>query len=85
MDLHSFRHKTQQFKSLPQVYEAIVNLAETSEELRTLREMAAINPNERATAAQILFRRLNGKGLTTPRDQFWPLPDLMSVDAMDCT
>ena len=85
MDLHKFRSEAGRLRSLSHIHKAIVKMAETSKELQTLREMAIIDPNKRATAAQILLRRLDGKGLTTHRDQIVPLPGVMSVIATNCT
>ncbi|TGJ84437.1 hypothetical protein E0Z10_g4320 [Xylaria hypoxylon] len=48
--------------------------------LGNIREMAEVNPQERASAAQMLVKCYQGEGLTTPRDHIPTLRELTPLD-----
>lgn len=53
----------------------VIQIATTKGELSNFREMAVINPRQRASAAQMLVKWHGGDGLSTPRNL---VPDLAS-------
>jgi serine/threonine protein kinase len=68
LDVGGFRQKSQKFESTEDVEETVL-LAATLGELSKIQEMAIANPEERASAAQMLVKCYNGIGLSTPRNQ----------------
>ncbi|KAI9768629.1 MAG: hypothetical protein M1840_004826 [Geoglossum simile] len=72
MDANGFRGKSYLFKTYEDVKQAILS-AESDVNASKIREMAVVNPGERASAAQMLVKHYNGDGLSTPRSQVPPL------------
>jgi serine/threonine protein kinase len=70
LDFDGFRQKLHHVTSLPQAREAILAMASRIGEMR---EMARVNPDERASAAQMLVKLFHGEGLTTQRSRIPPL------------
>ncbi|KAJ5244027.1 hypothetical protein N7489_004123 [Penicillium chrysogenum] len=70
VDFDGFRQNLHHFKSIPQAREAILAMASS---IRGMKEMARVNPDERASAAQILVKDFNGEGLTTQLSRIPPL------------
>lgn len=66
LDAGGFRQGWHQFKSIEDAQEAVL-VAATEGNLSKIQEMAIVNPEERASAAQMLVKCYNGVGLTTPR------------------
>ncbi|KAI9849327.1 MAG: hypothetical protein M1837_004787 [Sclerophora amabilis] len=56
----------------PELIEAVLAAAQDPS-FAGIKEMAVIDPNLRASAAQMLLRLYGGKGLSTPRDKVTPL------------
>ncbi|KZN83774.1 Serine/threonine-protein kinase DCLK2 [Penicillium chrysogenum] len=69
-DFDGFRQNLHHFTSLPQAREAILAMASR---IGAMQEMARVNPDERASAAQILVKVYNGEGLTTQLNRIPPL------------
>ncbi|TAQ83791.1 hypothetical protein B7494_g7893 [Chlorociboria aeruginascens] len=67
-----FRLKSTQFETVENVYNEIRTAA--SLKLSKIQEMAIMNPEERASAAQMLVKRYRGEGLSTPCSQIPALP-----------
>ncbi len=72
LNVGEFRHK--QFKSIEEGRRAII-AASRLETVSKIQEMAIVNPERRASAAQMLVKCYNGVGLTTLRTQ---VPALVS-------
>lgn len=70
LDFDGFRQSVQHFTSLQQAQQAL--LAITSK-IGDIQEMARVDPDERASAAQMLVKRFDGEGLSTQRNQVPPL------------
>jgi serine/threonine protein kinase len=70
LDFDGFRQNLHHFTTLPQAREAILAMASRIGEMR---EMARVNPDERASAAQMLVKLFHGEGLTTQRSRIPPL------------
>ncbi|EER36541.1 calcium/calmodulin-dependent protein kinase [Histoplasma capsulatum H143] len=66
LDVNGYRNKA--LATSDQKVEATLEAAET-QELRSLKDMVAIDPKHRASAAQMLLKIYDGEGLTTPRNQ----------------
>lgn len=47
----------------------VLSIASNVDSVSKIREMAIVNPEERASAAQILVKYFDGAGLSTPRNQ----------------
>lgn len=75
LDAGEFSQRSRQFTSDTGVRGAVLFAATKVHSVSTIREMAFINPEERASAAQMLDKLFNGAGLSTPRNQ---IPSLTS-------
>ncbi|KAF4632615.1 hypothetical protein G7Y89_g5511 [Cudoniella acicularis] len=75
LDAGGFRQRSNQFESVEDVQEAVLHAASNVDSVSKIQEMAAVNPKERASAAQMLVKYYNGIGLITPRNQ---VPALIS-------
>lgn len=73
MDISDFRRKSHEFKSLGEIRQAISFIASNAQSVSTIREMAIVNPDQRASAAQMLVKYFGGEGLSTRRSQVPPL------------
>jgi hypothetical protein len=69
LDVGGFRQRSNQFKSVEDAQEAVLHAASNVDTVSKIQEMAAVNPKERASAAQMLVKHYNGVGLSTPRNQ----------------
>jgi serine/threonine protein kinase len=68
LDIGGFRRLAQRASCFDEV-KAVALPAANSPELANIREMARIDPEARASAAQMLVKCYDGVGLTTPRSQ----------------
>lgn len=72
LDLRAFRQACQLFKTVGDIRKTI--LAASNEQAVTkIRQMAIVNPEDRASAAQMLVQCFDGVGLSTTLDQVPPL------------
>lgn len=69
IDAGEFRQRSNQFKSHAEVQRAVLFVASNATSVSKIREMAIVNPEERASAAQMLVKRFDGVGLSTPQNQ----------------
>jgi hypothetical protein len=69
LDAGEFRQRSNQFKTVAEVQRAVLSAASNVDSVSKIREMAIVNPEERASAAQMLVKYFNGVGLSTPRNQ----------------
>jgi serine/threonine protein kinase len=69
LDAGGFRQRSNQFKSVEDVQQAVLHAASKIDTVSKIQEMAVVNPKERASAAQMLVKYYNGVGLSTPRNQ----------------
>lgn len=75
LDVGGFRELGEKFKAYDNVRDTVLSLAQ-SPGLEQTREMARMDPNTRASAAQMLVRCFGGVGLTTPRSQIPPIAEV---------
>jgi len=68
LDVRRFRQKSTQFRTTDEVREFVV-VASKEQTMSQIREMAILDPEKRASAAQMLVKCFNGEGLSTPRNQ----------------
>lgn len=68
LNVGEFRESCEQFKSVEDAQEAVCAVSKM-DIVSKIREMAIVNPEKRASAAQMLVKCYNGGGLTTPRSQ----------------
>ncbi|OAX83523.1 STE/STE11 protein kinase [Emergomyces africanus] len=80
LDVNGYRNKS--LATDDQKVKAALEAAETTD-LKPLKDMVAIDPKQRASAAQLLVELYDGKGLTTPRNQIEPLFVNDSRDGLD--
>lgn len=66
LDVGGFRQTLTQLTSIDAVYGAVLHAAK-NQHILSIREMAEIIPECRASAAQMLVKCFNGEGLSTPR------------------
>ncbi|EXU95910.1 serine/threonine protein kinase domain protein [Metarhizium robertsii] len=71
LDLNGFRKNSEKYSSIQDVHRDILN---ASSNVDIIQEMARVDPNERASAAQMLVKCFNAKGLTTPLERIPELP-----------
>lgn len=71
LDLNGFRKNSEKYSSIQDVHRDIFN---ASLYVDIIQEMARVDPNERASAAQMLVKCFNAKGLTTPLERVPELP-----------
>ena len=64
-----FRQRSNKFKTVGQVQQVVLSAASNVDLVSKIREMAIVNPEERASAAQMLVKYFGGVGLSTPRNQ----------------
>lgn len=69
LDAGEFRQRSTRFKTIAEVHQAVQSAAFNVDSVSKIREMAIVNPEERASAAQMLVKYFDGKGLSTPRNQ----------------
>lgn len=74
LDAGEFRQRSNQFKNDAEVQRAVLSAASNVDSVSKIREMAILNPEERASAAQILVKHFDGVGLSTPWNQVPALP-----------
>lgn len=67
LDAGGFRKASEKFNTINDAREAILHVASKVDIVSNISEMARINPDERASAAQMLVKCFNGEGLSTPR------------------
>ena len=73
LDVCGFRQASRISKSLANVQRDILNVASSETAVSPIREMASPDPEERASAAQMLVEHYDGEGLATPRNRVPPL------------
>lgn len=69
LDAGEFRQKSNRFKTVAEVQRAVLSAASNTDSVSKIRDMAIVNPEERASAAQMLVKYFDGAGLSTPRNQ----------------
>jgi serine/threonine protein kinase len=69
LDAGKFRQRSNQFKTVAEVQRAVLSAASNVDSVSKIRGMAIVNPEERASAAQMLVKYFDGAGLSTPRNQ----------------
>ena len=69
LDAEGFRQKSNRFVTIADVQEAVLSAASNVDRVSKIREMAIVNPVDRASAAQMLVKLFEGKGLSTPPNQ----------------
>lgn len=69
LDAGEFRQRSNRFKTIAEVQRAVLFAASNADSVSKVREMAIVNPEERASAAQMLVKYFDGAGLSTPRNQ----------------
>ena len=70
-----FRQRSNRFKTVAEVQRAVLSAASSVASVSRIREMAIVNPEERASAAQMLLKRFDGAAppsLTTRTPQTKP-------------
>ena len=77
LDIGGFRQRWHQFKTVEDAQDAVL-FAASEGDMSRIQEMAIVNPERRASAAQMLVKCYNGVGLSTPRNQ---VPALTSTIA----
>ncbi|KAJ6041577.1 hypothetical protein N7460_006967 [Penicillium canescens] len=70
LDVDGFRESSEQFKCLQHAHQAILVAAS---KIEVIQEMARVDPDERASAAQMLVKCFDGIGLTTHRSRVPPM------------
>jgi serine/threonine protein kinase len=83
LDAGEFRQRSNRFKTVAEVQRAVLFAASNVDSVSKIREMAIVNPEERASAAQMLVKYFDGAGLSTPRNQVPALttsPRTIAVD-----
>ena len=83
LNIGGFRQRSNQFRYHRQVQRAVLSAASNVDSVSKIREMAIVNPEERASAAQMLVKLFDGAGLSTPRNQ--SSAPSSSLDNWDCT
>lgn len=73
LDAGKFRQRSNNFKTVAEVRRAVLSAACNVDSVSKIREMAVVDPEERASAAQMLIKYFDGAGLSTPRNR---VPDL---------
>jgi serine/threonine protein kinase len=79
LDVGGFRMRSDAFRSVDDAQKAVL-LAASTADVSNIQEMARANPDERASAAQMLVKCFNGTGLTTPRHRVTPLGSSAKTD-----
>lgn len=69
LDINEFRQRSNRFKTVAEVQLAVLYVASNENWVSNIRAMAIVNPEERASAAQMLVKHYDGAGLSTPRNQ----------------
>ena len=69
LDTGEFRQKSSRFESAEDAQDAVSFATSTANNVSNIREMAIINLEERASAAQMLVKCFGGVGLSTPQNQ----------------
>lgn len=78
LDAGQFRQQlmtTDRFRYEAEVQSAIVRIATTDRRVWNIREMAILEPSQRASAAQMLVKHFGGEGLATERSKVPDLPN----------
>lgn len=78
LDVDGFRDSMNRFDGYDEVEKAASSVASSTDLIKNIREMARTNPEERASAAQMLVKLMNGNGLSTPRNQ---VPPILAIPA----
>lgn len=66
LDAGDFRSRSNQFQYDAEVQRAVLSAASNVSAVSKIREMAIVNPEKRASAAQMLVKHFDGVGLSTP-------------------
>jgi hypothetical protein len=69
LDAGEFRQRSNRFKTVAEAQRAVLSAASNVDSVSKIREMAIANPEQRASAAQMLMKHFDGQGLSTPRNQ----------------
>ena len=68
LDAGEFRQKSNRFKTIAEVQRSVLSTASNVDSVSKIREIAIVNPEERASAAQMLVKYFDGAGLSTPEN-----------------
>ncbi|KAM5356570.1 hypothetical protein ACJ41O_003216 [Fusarium nematophilum] len=82
LDVEGFREVSKRLNNHDEARRVILSAAETPK-VSVIKEMAKVNSEERASAAQMLLKCYNGQGLISPRNQIPPL-DSKALAAAVC-
>lgn len=69
LDAEEVHQRSNRFKTVAEVHRAVLSAASNVDLVSKIREMAIVNPEELASAAQMLVKHFDGVGLSTPRNQ----------------
>ena len=81
MNVEGFRGASKSFKTPNDAQRVVLSVASQTQFVAIIREMARINPEERASAAQMLVKCFDGRGLTTLRSRVPPLVGAEKADS----
>ncbi|KUI63690.1 Mitogen-activated protein kinase kinase kinase YODA [Cytospora mali] len=73
LNINRFREEADNFTSVVQCQDAILLIASKVERLNFMAPMVRMDPENRASAAQMLVKAFGGNGLSTPRNMVRPL------------
>ena len=80
LDFRGFRQSCSEFESPKAVQRAVQQAVSlVVSEVSGIREMAIFNPEQRASAAQMLVKCFKGEGLSTPQDRVPALTSSLSA------
>ncbi|KAF8846778.1 kinase-like protein [Acephala macrosclerotiorum] len=75
LNVEDFRQKS--FQSVQEIYDTVIAAAK-SKDITSIKEMAVLDPEKRASAAQMLIKWFSGEGLSTPAHLVPPLIPLIA-------
>ena len=81
LDVEGFRHVSRTFPTDGSARARILSIASSTNSVFSMRAMARLNPDERASAAQMLVKCFDGKGLVTARNKIPPLIEPVDADS----
>jgi hypothetical protein len=69
LDAGEFRQRSNKFRTVAEVQRAVLSAASNVDSVSKIQEIVIVNPEERASVAQMLVKYFAGAGLSTPRNQ----------------
>jgi len=70
-NVEDFRPRSNTFQSVQEIYETLISAA-NSRDITAIKEMAVLDPEKRASAAQMLVKWFGGEGLSNQSIKFHP-------------